>query len=65
MSLQHDTKVFLVNICYSYVILEDVILEVQNEYERKVHSLVTDNAKNMNKLRTLVTNDSPDIIAYG
>ena len=40
-------------------------MDVQNEYECKVHSLVTDNAENMSKLRTLVTSDSPDIIAYG
>ena len=42
-----------------------VILEVQNEYECKIHSLVTNNAENMNKFRILVTNDSPDNVAYG
>ena len=73
MSVQHKDKVFLVRSVdasgnkntseFLRDITKEVIVDVQTEYQCKIVSIVTDNAENMKKMRSLVVWDYPEIIA--
>ena len=75
MSVQHKDKVFLVRSVdasgnkntgeFLRDKTKEVIVDVQTEYQCKIVSIVTDNAENMKKMRSLVVSNYPEIIAYG